>query len=79
VDAVGASIPTRFRHPRGPSVCHCSSGHVAARAHQQEMRLALEAGVPSDELVAPIAHAVRDRGLDSIADRLTDAARRAKA
>ena len=46
---------------------------------EQEMRLALESGIPPDELVAPMAEALRGQGLDSLADRMLEAARRARA
>jgi hypothetical protein len=47
-----------------------SKRHRAWVDAEQEIRLAIEAGVPPDEIAEAIGAVLRRRGLDSMADRV---------
>jgi hypothetical protein len=57
-------------------VGHVRSNREASKRHrawvdaEQEIRLAIEAGVPPDEIAEAIGAVLRRRGLDSMADRV---------
>jgi hypothetical protein len=68
----------RFRRTKGTLAKEAAAKRSRAWVEvEQEIRIAIEAGVPSDEIGEAVAAVLRKHGLESSADRVVSGSRQA--
>ena len=69
----------RFRRTKGTLANEAAAKRTRAWVEvEQEIRMAIQAGVPSDEIGEAVATVLRKYGLESSADRVVSGSRQAR-